>query len=121
MKTVIITIAIVLGIIWGFAHLTINGWHIDTGKGQHTGYVTAIEQSGLWWKPWSAYVKTDLSSSQEDKYCVVADNALILRLQEAAAKKEPVKVLYREYFVFGVANCNNGTIAQIYEVQEATE
>lgn len=39
-------------------------------SGQHTGYVSSVEQSGIIWKTWTAYIKTDPQSSQEDAYCV---------------------------------------------------
>ncbi len=35
-----------------------------TNQGEHTGYVTAVEQEGLIWKTWRAYIKTDPQSSQ---------------------------------------------------------
>lgn len=44
-----------------------------TGKGNHTGYITAIEQEGWFFPNYRVYVKTDNSSSQEDVYCLHRD------------------------------------------------
>lgn len=38
----------------------------SAGQGSHTGFVTAVEQEGYIYRNYRVYVKTDLSSSQED-------------------------------------------------------
>jgi hypothetical protein len=61
--------------------------------GQHTGYITSVEESGYIWKTWTAYVKTDPQSSQEDRYCVI-DPSVVNALQSAAIGKTPVTLYY---------------------------
>src|ERR1035437_115674 len=67
-------------------------FHIPN-SGQHTGYVSSVEQSGLIWKTWTAYIKTDPQSSQEDTYCVTDPNTVIT-LQSAETKKSSITVNY---------------------------
>ncbi len=67
-------------------------FHIPN-SGQHTGYVTSVEQSGIIWKTWTAYVKTDPQSSQEDSYCVTDPN-VVRDLQSAATEKSSITVYY---------------------------
>lgn len=69
-----------------------------TNAGEHTGYVTAVEQEGWLWKTWRVYVKTDVSSSQEDKYCVV-DESLVSELKGKAKSRELVTVNYSAPFI----------------------
>ena len=70
---------------------TVN-FHIPN-SGQHTGYVTSVEQSGIIWKTWTVYIKTDPQSSQEDTYCVT-DPKTITVLQSAETEKSSVTVNY---------------------------
>jgi hypothetical protein len=67
-------------------------FHIPN-SGQHTGYVTSVEQSGIIWKTWTAYIKTDPQSSQEDTYCVT-DSKTVTALQSAETEKSSVTVNY---------------------------
>ena len=62
-------------------------------SGQHAGYITAVEESGLLFHTWIAYVKTDPQSSQEDAYCVT-DSRVIASLQSDAEDRTPVTVYY---------------------------
>jgi hypothetical protein len=101
MKTLI---GIVLVIVLIFVVLG-NGWHINTGSGEHTGYVTAVERSGLIWKTGTVYIKTDLSSSQEDVYCVIDQN-VYSKLEELARTKSSITVRFNDYLIKGFTNCN---------------
>jgi len=67
-------------------------FHIPN-SGQHTGYVSSVEQSGIIWKTWTAYIKTDPQSSQEDTYCVTDTNT-VTALQSAATERSLVTVYY---------------------------
>lgn len=80
------------------------GIHYQTGKGQHTGYITAVEKSGVIWKTGRAYIKTDLSSSQEDQYCVI-DDSVYSRLEEASRNKEKLTIEHLSYLSAGITNC----------------
>lgn len=96
--------AFTLFMFWLIIIAPIFGFHYVTAQGEHTGYVTAVQTSGLFFKTHSAYIKTDTQSSQEDEYCVVGDEVFdkLKGLQEA---KEKVTVQYLEWFADGVAYC----------------
>lgn len=98
-----LNIALIVFIL-GVIIFSFTGLHINTGDGQHTGYVTAVQRQGIIWKTWRAYIKTDVSSSQEDQYCVVDQN-VVKQLQAAAESKERVTVTYFDWLFSGVANC----------------
>jgi len=84
----------------------INGWHYETTKGEHTGFVTAVERNGVFFKTGTAYVKTDLSSSQEDKYCV-ADSAVYNKLVELSKNHSRAVLQYVSWMRSGVRYCEN--------------
>lgn len=91
------------------------GVHIKTADGEHTGYITAVEKSGLFFKTYTVYLKTDTQSSQEDKYCVI-DTSLINKLKEVQRNKELVTVGFIDYVSAGIAECgeyNGGIINEI--------
>ena len=86
------------GGIWFLVLIALLGFgtisHIGaTNSGQHTGYVTAIEKEGIFWKTWRVYIKTDPQSSQEDKYCV-EDESLISKLQKMQENRQLVTLDY---------------------------
>lgn len=97
---------LVCGFLVGVVTVAANGWHLDTGSGEHTGYITAVEKSGIIWKTGRAYIKTDVSSSQEDAYCVV-DSAVYSRLEELARNQSKVTVRYQEWLIQGFTVCNS--------------
>lgn len=96
----------IIGTVAGLILVQFTGLHINTGKGEHTGFVTAVERSGVVWKTGTVYVKTDLSSSQEDKYCVT-DDAVYLRLEEASRNKEKLTLQHKSYFATGIYECGS--------------
>ena len=71
----------------------------NTGKGEHMVQATAIETQGILFKTSSVYVKTDISSSQEDKYCV--ENSVVMKKLEGLAKTRQKFTLnfHTEFFV----------------------
>ena len=100
----ILVVLTILGFIFFVVVLPFIGIHYETGKGQHTGYITAVEKSGVIWKKGRAYIKIDLSSSQEDQYCVI-DDSVYSRLEEAARNKEKLTIQHLSYFSAGITNC----------------
>lgn len=84
---------------------SIFGIHYETSSGNHSGYITAVQKQGLIFKTWRAYVKTDLSSSQEDIYCVESEETA-KRLEVMAENKEKGTFQYKSYLVAGVTLCN---------------
>lgn len=85
---------------------TFTGLHIPTGQGEHTGYVTAIEKSGLIFKTGTAYFKTDLSSSQEDVYCVM-DQGVYDQLVQASKEKRAITIQHESVFATAINECNS--------------
>ena len=75
-----------------------------TDNGVHTGYVTAVEHSGLIWKTWTVYFKTDVQSSQEDRYCVI-DGNVVNELIVFQLNKTQVNIEFEDYFFVGLPLC----------------
>lgn len=96
---------VILFVIWLVIIVPIFGLHINTGSGTHVGFITATETGGLIWKTGTAYVKTDVQSSQEDTYCVI-DSAVLDQLKEASVLKEKVQINYISYLSAGIIHCN---------------
>lgn len=117
MKAAIISAIAFVLVLWGLVHFSLYGWHVQTGQGEHTGYVTAVEQTGIWFKTYTAYVKTDTQSSQEDEYCVI-DSQVFGLLKVAAESKVHVTVSYIDYLAKGLANCNGEPAGIIVGVKQ---
>ena len=75
-------------------------------SGQHTGYVSSVEQSGIIWQTWTAYIKTDPQSSQEDAYCVT-DPDVVSELQEDGASRTLVTMDYSAPLYVWKWQCGN--------------
>lgn len=121
MKFIGITLGIVfvVGLLWLCIWVPIFGFHYETGRGEHVGYISATEKTGIFFKTGTAYLKTDTQSSQEDAYCVI-DDTVLARLAEASGKKEHVNVKFYSLLSAGIANCA-GEGAIIYEVGSVNE
>lgn len=76
----------------------------ETGHGDHTGYVTAVEQEGVIFKTERAYIKSNLESSQEDVYCVV-DRGVYDQLRQAQLDKRNVTIEHVSWFNPAVYDC----------------
>mgnify|MGYP001578806153 CR=1 FL=1 len=112
-----LTIAVIalLGVgLLGSIVIGFTGLHYETSRGEHTGYITAVEKTGVFFKTGRAYLKTDTQSSQEDAYCVV-DEKVYQQLQELSVNRKNVSVKYFSWLSLGVKNCE-GEDAVIYEV-----
>lgn len=119
MKNTILVVCGSLIVVYLLIFLPMFGLHINTGNGTHVGFVTATEKSGLVWKTGTAYIKTDLSSSQEDAYCVI-DDQVLEELKEFSIKKEKVQVGYIGFVSAGFTNCN-GEGSVIVSVSQLAE
>ncbi len=94
--------------------LLLSGCSLGKG-GTHTGYITAVEQNGLIWKNYHVYVKTDRTSSQEDSYCVLADEReLAEQLRAFQKNKQNVTITYDtdDYF-FSLGRCSGDRITKV--------
>lgn len=107
----IATAMIVAGLVGGYLLLA-EGIHYVTTEGEHTGVVTAVEKDGVIFKTDTAYVKSDVSSSQEEQYCVI-DSDVKKELQDKASKTEKVTLKFNDYLVRGFSNCQSNAIGII--------
>lgn len=96
-----LVVAIVVGLSLFFA---LTGIQYETARGMHTGYITAVMESGIIFKTGTAYIKTDVSSSQEDSYCFM-DDSVGMQLKEYATSKEHVNVYFFSWLSAGIKNC----------------
>lgn len=82
--------------------------NVGGSHGQHSGYVTAIEYSdNLLFDATIVYFKSDMQSSQEDKYCV-NDEDTINKLKTYSHLKTPVIIFYKNEFITWSWDCNGG-------------
>ena len=113
-KTISILLALLL-------LLALNGCVRTTENGKHFGQVTAIEDNGIWWKTTSVYVKTDISSSQEDIYCLdkTKENYEVLKsnLENLARNREKITLTFYDELLIGWWRCN-GEIGIIDGISE---
>lgn len=112
----LIVAAIIFFLAWLLIVVPFTGIHHEVGRGEHTGYVTAVERGGLIFKTSRVYIKTDTQSSQEDIYCVTNEDVYV-DLKNLSEKKAHVTVSYFEWLVSGMASCN-GSDQVIYSVKE---
>ncbi|MDO8642073.1 MAG: hypothetical protein Q7R76_00580 [Candidatus Woesearchaeota archaeon] len=71
--------------------------YITTDNGSHVGYVTAVEDNGLFFKTTTVYFKSDVQSTQEDKYCVI-NAGLKSILKGAAQNHNRIEIQYYDQF-----------------------
>jgi hypothetical protein len=110
--SIIIAVLMVIAIMIGLL-VTAIGIHIETTRGgTHTGYVSAIEENGIWFITTSVYFKTDAQSSQEDRYCLI-DKSLISLLREKEMNKEKVTITFNAYLAPGWKYCKSDDIGII--------
>lgn len=109
MKRIILTLAIL-------SLLLLNGCITTTRNGTHNGYITAVEQTGVFWPTWTIYQKTDPTSTQEDKYCV-EDKKLIPELIKASDTKERVTLHYHSELLVAPWRCDDDDIVESMEHQ----
>lgn len=105
-----------LALFGAFIYFSIVGLQIEDSKGQHTGYVTAVEYNGVIFKTYRAYFKTDLMSSQEDVYCVI-DKDLIRQLEDAAINKTRITIQFNDVLFRGINNCKESEVAIIRSIK----
>lgn len=106
MKTIIISGLVAVTIWFLFWKIPVIGIHIETGQGQQTGFVSAVETSGIFWKTSTVYIKPTLESTQEDVYCVM-DKNLVEILKQKSQDKENITVKHITYLYPGAKHCNN--------------
>lgn len=91
---------------------------VGGADGQHTGVVTAVERAkNITWDSTIVYIKSDTSSTQEDRYCVESDT-LAQKLRDFAETGERVTVKFRNDLIMLRWDCNGGA-SIVYDVQLA--
>lgn len=85
-------------------------------NGKHNGQITSIEKEGVIWKTYSVYVKSDISSSQEDQYCV-EDLTLVPIIEQASKDRLKVTVLYRDELIVAPWRCGRSPAGIITGVE----
>lgn len=81
---------------------------------EHVGYITAVETESFITSKTKIYVKTDLSSSQEDTYCINPDNKdLINKAKSLATNKSNVVIQYDEITNDNPFKCGGDTVTNI--------
>lgn len=95
----------IIGIMISVVVFPMIGIHKEVGAGKQAGYISAVEKSGLFWKTGTAYVKPELSSTQEDVYCV-DDDEVYAQLEKAAADRTRVEVSHISWLSAGITHCN---------------
>lgn len=108
-----------------FSILVLTGC-VNISSGSHNGYITAVEKSGLIWKTGTVYIKTELSSTQEDFYCVEDENVYndLVKYKDLGVK---VKIHFTDELIIAPWRCGNtvtdgdkiiGEQGIVYKVEE---
>lgn len=100
--------------------LLLTGCIRTTSGGSHTGYITAVETNGIIFKADYVYIKTDLSSSQEDKYCIEDDDVLS-QVKQAQSDKSKVTLKYHDELFYWPSRCHNGTAQGMVDSVEVNQ
>ncbi len=89
--------------------------YTSTRGGEHNGYVTALESTGIIWQNWKVYFKTDNSSSQEDIYCLPREDIKLLeKLREANEQRKQVLLKYEGMRRWGYGICSGEYITEVF-------
>ena len=84
---------------------------ITTGTGEHTGYITAVDQKGILWKNYHIYFKTETESSQEDEYCIIRfDKELAEEVKQISKEKQLVSLKYETFLTLHPSFCHASQI-----------
>ena len=103
-------IGLILIIIFSF-----TGLHIEDNRGSQVGYITTVETNGLVFKTNSAYIKSNLESSQEERYCVI-DEEVKNQLVQAMESDQKIKIYFYDWLFRGVNNCKISDLDIIYKI-----
>lgn len=98
--------------------LLLSGCSFITGRNaEHTGFITAVSQEGLIFQNYRIYFKTDMSSSQEDVYCLHRDNIEFAnKLKQASKEKKMVTIKSYSKDGFIIQDCVGWTVESVEEV-----
>lgn len=94
----------------------IAGWQKEISDGEHTGYITSVERTGLFYKTFKIHLKTDLQSSQEDTYCVV-DPKIYSQLEQFSEQKTSVTISYFSWLMPSIKSCGWEKAVAFYAIR----
>lgn len=98
----------------GVIFFSLFGKFSSLGKGEHSGFITAVDQRGYIFRNYEIYFKTDNSSSQEDIYCIHRNDAVLIeKAKEANQARKQVTVHYKGVRGIGLGLCDNAQITDI--------
>ena len=91
--------------------LLLSGCWVTVRNGEHNGQITAVEQQGLiWTDKYAVYVKSDISSSQEEVYCLESDKPEVLALAKQLSKdRKRVTIHFHDEFVVAPWRCGDSS------------
>lgn len=85
-----------------------------TGKGEHTGIITAVETTGIIFKVHTIYFKSSDESTQEETYCVTNEK-LLPQLYEAQEEKRQVTLEWIDYLSIPINWCKVSPIVSDFK------
>ena len=116
---ILVLISIVLSILGVVTFLAVNIFipiSYETGSGKQTGYVSAVEKSGVLFKTGRAYIKPTLESTQEDIYCVM-DDRILEELEKISVEKKRVEITHFSWLSTGLkCNHEDAVISTVIEI-----
>jgi len=105
-----IVLVVILVIIFAFWGIRFS----QVGQGEHSGFITAVDQRGYVFRNYDVYFKTDNSSSQEDEYCINRNNiGLIEKAKKANKLRKQVTLHYEGVRGIGLGLCMGSEITAI--------
>lgn len=96
------------------------GFNLTTSYGVHNVQITAVENNGFIWKTWTAYVKSDVSSSQEETYCIDTKKIYLKDLEMYSSERTKVTITYQRPHFMPFWECDGGQ-AMIVDIQPSME
>jgi hypothetical protein len=87
-----------------------TGLPVKNCEGTYKGYITAVEENGAIFKGYNVYIKSELSSSNEEKACINRDDKkLIEKLKTKMENKENVSLKYEGKLLYTIGECPGST------------
>jgi len=88
--------------------LLTNGCIYTSRNGSYDGQITAVEENGIIWFEHAIYVKSVVSSSQEESYCIGDRLDLLPTVEELSKTKARVTIKYRDNLPIIYYGASNG-------------
>ncbi len=100
-----LAIPIIIGLV-----LLFSGCIETVSNGTHSAQITAVQLDGLLFKTYTVYVKSDVSSSQEESYCIDESHLdIVPSLIQASKDRRKVVITYRDEFIVAPWRCQTSS------------